>query len=202
VTYHVDRPGQIESAPASGLLALDAIGLGAADVVHSHGSDGLLHPFDAALSGLFAALLIGGLALCTAGAAAPRAGPPGPRPLVLGSLAAVAVFAALGKVLSPQFLIWLAPLAALALAWRMRALAAAAAAAIVLTLVEFPAHYADVVAREPLALWLVAVRNALLLGVIVLALRALLVSPLAATGGSVARSSWRDRRRRPRPAPR
>jgi hypothetical protein len=47
------------------------------------------------------------------------------------------------------------------------------AAAALLTFVEFPAHYADVVAREPLALTLVAVRNLTLLGVVLLAVRAL-----------------------------
>ena len=50
--------------------------------------------------------------------------PTGPRELVLASLAAVAAFASLGKVLSPQFMIWVLPLAALAFAWRMHALAA------------------------------------------------------------------------------
>jgi hypothetical protein len=66
-----------------------------------------------------------------------------------------------------------APLGALAFAWRLHALAAAVLAAAVLTQVEFPAHYFDVVAGEPLAVALVAVRDATLLAVLGLALRAL-----------------------------
>ena len=202
VTYHLDRPVQVESTTASVLLALDAVGAGTAQPVSSHRSDGLLHPFDGPLSAVFAALLLGALALCTAAAArgAQALGAPADaRVLVLGSLTAVASFAALGKVLSPQFLIWLVPLAALALAWRMRALAAVAAGAIALTLAEFPAHYADVVAREPLAVWLVAARNVLLLLALALALRAASASPVAARGEAAARWRLPARRRRPRP---
>ena len=92
---------------------------------------------------------------------------------MLASLAATVAFALFGKVLSPQFVIWALPLGALAFAWRLYALAAAVALAAILTQVEFPAHYFDVVAREPLALVLVAVRNAALLAVLVLALREL-----------------------------
>ena len=79
----------------------------------------------------------------------------------------------LGKVLSPQFVIWVLPLGALAFAWRMHALALAVLAALVLTQIEFPAHYFDVVAREPFALVLVAVRDLVLLAVLVLSVRAL-----------------------------
>ena len=57
-------------------------------------------------------------------------------------------------------MIWVLPLGALALAWRLHALAAAVAAAAILTLVEFPARYFDLVTREPFALALVAVRDA------------------------------------------
>jgi hypothetical protein len=92
---------------------------------------------------------------------------------VLASLAATIAFALLGKVLSPQFVIWALPLGALALAWRRHALAAAVALSAVLTQVEFPAHYFDVVAREPLALALVVVRNGALLAALVLAMREL-----------------------------
>ena len=45
--------------------------------------------------------------------------------------------------------------------------------AAVLTQVEFPAHYFDVVAREPAAIAVVALRNLALLAVVVLAVRQL-----------------------------
>jgi len=100
-------------------------------------------------------------------------GAAGGRELVIAALAACVAFAAFGKVLSPQFLIWLVPLGALAFASRLHALAGALAIAAVLTQIEFPAHYFDVVAREPLAIALVAARNLALLAVIVLSVRAL-----------------------------
>jgi hypothetical protein len=146
VRYHLERPVQVESPAALVLLGLDGAGLGEAVSVSSHRSDGLLHPLDDAVSAQSV--------------------------LALG---AVTAFAALGKVLSPQFVIWVLPLGALAFAWRLHALALAVAAAAVLTQVEFPAHYFDVVAREPLAIALVAVRDLVLLAVLALALQALRV---------------------------
>ena len=56
----------------------------------------------------------------------------------------------------------------------MHALAAAVAVAALLTQVEFPAHYFDVVGREPLAVGLVALRNLALVAVLALSLRELL----------------------------
>ena len=169
VRYHLERPVQLESPAAMVLLGLDAIGAGEAVSVSSHRSDGLLHPLDGAVSALVALALVAVLALL-AGLAA-RHGDR--RRLVLASLAAVTAFAALGKVLSPQFVIWVLPLGALAFAWRLHALALAVLAAAVLTQVEFPAHYFDVVAREPLAIALVALRDLVLLAVLALSIRAL-----------------------------
>jgi len=182
VTYHVDRPVQVESAPAIVLLGLDGLGAGRADVEHSYRSEGVEHPASAAVVALFTAVLMAAVALMTAatgrrsraGAGAPDADARSyARVLVLGSLGAVAAFAAFGKVLSPQFLIWVVPLAALALAWGMPALASAATAAIALTLLEFPAHYANVVQRESAALALVALRDAVLALAVALAVREL-----------------------------
>lgn len=170
LTYQGDRPVQLESTPASVLLVLDGLGLGQARSVKSHRSDGLVHPADDVIS----AISVGSVAalvaiLCLLAAR----GPGEPRRLVLASLAAVAAFACLGRILSPQFLIWLVPLGALALAWGLNALAAAVAAAAVLTQVEFPARYFDVVDREPGAIALVCVRNAVLIAVLALAVRVL-----------------------------
>jgi hypothetical protein len=167
VRYHLERPAQIESTPALVLLGLDAIGAGDAVSVSSHRSDGLLHDASGALAALLVGVLAGLVALLAA-----RVGRT-PRELVLASLAGVLAFALFGKVLSPQFVIWALPLGALAFAWGRYALAATIALAALLTQLEFPAHYFDVVAREPAALGLVAVRNAVLLAALVLSLREL-----------------------------
>ena len=170
VRYQLDRPVQVESTPAVILRALEGLGAGQARSVNSHRSDGLEHPASAAVSVAFAAAMLAVLAALARAAARP---PADTRRLALASLAAVAAFAALGRVLSPQFLIWLVPLAALAAAWRLYTLALATAGAIVLTLVEFPSRYFDLVAGERFPVAVVAVRDLLLVGVVALAARAL-----------------------------
>jgi 4-amino-4-deoxy-L-arabinose transferase-like glycosyltransferase len=170
VEYQLERPVQLESVPATGVLFLDALGAGEAQSVQSHRSDGLEHPAAGALAAVVLILMVGAIALVAARTE------DGPRGLVLGALIAVLAFAALGKVLSPQYLLWLMPLAALAFAWRLHALAAALGAAAVLTQLEFPARYFDLVAREPVAVALVALRNIALLTALALALRELVRS--------------------------
>lgn len=167
VEYHLERPVQVESLPATALHALDAAGARPPDSVKSHRSDGLEHPAADALAYAFAGLMLAGLAALTL--AARRL--PDERGLILAGLASAALLASLGKVVSPQFMLWLVPLAALAFAWRMHALAAAAAAAIAATLAWFPDRYFDLVDRDTLPLVAVAVRNALLVAMLVLLAR-------------------------------
>ena len=169
VEYHLERPVQIESLPASVVNAVDALGGRAPAAVHSHRSDGLEHPAADALAILFAGLLCAWLAALAL--AARRISDV--RGLALAGLGSAIVFAAFGKVLSPQFMLWLVPLAALALAWRMYALAAASAVAAALTLTWFPERYFDLVDRETFPLVAVAVRNVVLLAVLALLAREL-----------------------------
>jgi len=100
---------------------------------------------------------------------------------VLYGFAALLAFVTLGKVFSPQYVIWLAPFAALAWVWGERAVALLVGAAIVLTHLEFPSRYFDLINVRTEVVLIVAARNALL----VVAL-AVLVASLA---------------RRPRPQP-
>lgn len=203
LAYHAERPVQVESSPAVALRALDALGAGQATPNGSHRSDGLDHPASGWVTALFAALMAGTIALLALAAGQRRGGdPPGPRALVLGGLGATVAFAAFGKVLSPQFLIWVVPLLAMAVAWRTPGLAAASALAIVLTLVEFPGRYDAVVDRAPAALALVAARDATLIVVVGLSLQAIGAKRPAVPAPGSARSWWRGRPRRPRPAPR
>ena len=162
--YHFDRPPQVESTPAVALLVLDALGAHTTTVVSSFGSQGVPGSGASGLAAAFAAAGVAAVALLAARAYAR----PEPRELVLGSLAAVAAFAAFGKVLSPQFAAWIVPLLALALAWRDWALAAVTACAMTLTLFEFPFRYWDLVAGRSGAVALVAARDVAMLGAVAL----------------------------------
>ncbi len=158
--FHLDRPVQIESTPASVLFALggsDVTGTNLRpDRFKSNGLDGGHAETVEALFGLLVLLAVGAIALL----AAHR---PDPRHMVLCGFAALLAFVTLGKVFSPQYVIWLAPFAALAWVWGRRVVALLTAAAIVLTHVEFPSRYFDLINVEPEVVWIVGVRNALLL---------------------------------------
>jgi hypothetical protein len=182
VRYQTERPVQIESLPSFGVRAIERLGGANAVPVSSYKSDGLDHPAGDALALISAAFGLAFVALFAV-AAARR---PDDRTLVLASLGAVAAFAAFGKVLSPQYLIWVLPLGALALAWRMDALAAAVAAATLLTLVEFPSRYFDLVDGDALPVAVVAVRDAVLVVAVALAARA--AAPVRRPARAVARS--------------
>ncbi len=164
------RPLQIESLGAGVLLAGHRLGLYEAAVESSHGSQNLVGALSDALATVqtilqaFAILAVW-VVFARGRAAADR--------VLAASAAAVAAFVALGKVLSPQFLIWLAPLVPLVVGRAALAPAALLVAALVLTQAWFPSRYWDVVALEPVA-WLVVVRD----GVLV----ALFAALLAVTG--------------------
>ena len=92
--------------------------------------------------------------------------------LVRWSAAALVAFVALGKVLSPQFLIWLVPVVPLVGGLRGLRASALLAAGLVLTQLWFPSRYWDL-AREldPLASGLVLARDLVLVALLVVLLR-------------------------------
>jgi hypothetical protein len=96
---------------------------------------------------------------------------------VLAALGVTLAAVVLGKVLSPQYLCWLLPLAAVAWARGARLPAALVAAASLLTQTWFPGHYFDVVFQEGWAVVAVGVRNVLLAWALVATARALARSP-------------------------
>jgi hypothetical protein len=158
--YHVDRPVQIESAPASVLWLVGGSQItGTTAVPDEFGSNGMVGGAAPALRALSGLLQLAALALI-AFLAARR---PDERQLLLCAAAAVVAFVALGKVLSPQYVAWLAPFAALLFARGERLAAALIAGAIVLTTVEFPRLYLDLVEGDHGVALLVGARNALLL---------------------------------------
>ncbi|HEY7561941.1 MAG TPA: glycosyltransferase 87 family protein [Gaiellaceae bacterium] len=159
----LERPLQIESLGASILLAAHRLGLYDPTVVSSFGSQNLVGTLPDALA--VAQTVVQAAALVAVWLLFAR-GPATPERLVVACAGSAVVFVAFGKVLSPQFLIWLVPLVLLAAGRTGLTVAALLGAALVTTRLWFPSRYWDVVALEP-AGWLVLVRNLLLVGLVV-----------------------------------
>jgi uncharacterized membrane protein len=166
LTAQLDRPLQIESLGAAILLAAHQLGLYAPTVDASHGSQNLAGSLPNALATASTVLQLAALAiLYVLFARAPQ----DRDRLLAASAGAVVAFIAFGKVLSPQFLIWLLPLVPLVASGAGITACWVLAAALVTTQLWFPSRYWDVVAFEPVG-WLVLVRDLVLvalLGVLV-----------------------------------
>jgi hypothetical protein len=180
VRFHLDRPVQIESTPAT---ILELVG-----GTHVTGAPVTNDPYKS--NGLAGGPAGAVLALCTLALVAAAAGivvlvarRPSADALLLGALGVVLALVAFGKVLSPQYVCWLLPLAAVAWGRAGRAAAAPAAltaAAALVTQAWFPRHYFDVVFQHGWAVVAVGVRNALLLLALAATARALARSPARA----------------------
>ena len=158
----IRRPLQIESLGSSFLLAAHQLGTydpGVNSHYDSQNLDGALPHGVAA-----ATLLLEALALLAVWAWFARR--PAADRFLVAAAAAVTAFVAFGKILSPQYLVWLVPL--VALLPQRRALAASLlAAALVLTQLWFPSRYGDLVALGSVS-WLVLARDLVLVGLFVL----------------------------------
>ena len=158
VSRQLARPLQIESLGAALLLAGHQLDVYDPTVVSSSGSQNLDGSLPDALAGVQSGLQAGALiavwALFAVRARSREA-------LLTGSAAAVAAFVTFGKVLSPQFLIWLLPLVPAVAGGAGLAACALLAAALLTTQLWFPFRYWHVVNLEA-AGWLVLVRDLLL----------------------------------------
>jgi uncharacterized membrane protein len=160
----LSRPLQIESLGAGFLLAAHhAFGLGI-EMRSSAGSQNLVGTLPDVLASLQTALQAAAIVFLWVRFAR---GPAEPARLARYAAAAVVAFVALGKVTSPQFLIWLVPLVVLVRGPRgVRALALLYAA-MVLTHVWFPYRYWELVRHfEPVTSWLVPARDLVLVALL------------------------------------
>src|SRR6266545_4363434 len=131
VERQLGRALQLETVYSSALLALHSAGAYAPRVRFGHGSWNLSGGLPDTLVVLSTALQLG--AVCGVWILYAR-GPRTRNRLVLAAAAAVAAWIAFGRVLSPQFLLWLVPLVALAFAWRHALLLLAARNVVLLAL--------------------------------------------------------------------
>jgi Glycosyltransferase family 87 len=160
------RPLQVESLGSSFLLAAHHLfGLGL-EMRSSHGSQNLEGALPAILATLLTAVQLGVLTWIWLRRPATGA------ELVRWSAAALVAFVALGKVLSPQFLIWLAPLVPLVAGRRGLWASLLLVVALVLTQLWFPADYWELALRfEPVPSALVVARDLTLVALLVVLVR-------------------------------
>jgi hypothetical protein len=166
VRYSLDvqfrRPLQVESLGASVLLALHRLGAYTPHVVSTFGSQNLSGGAASALGVLTTVLELAAIVVVWAAFAR---GPRDDGALLAGGAAAVLAFLAFGKVLSPQYVIWLVALVPLALGrWRL----ALFGLAVGLTQVWSQGRYHDVTAGRPIV-WAVLARDLVLVALYVLA---------------------------------
>jgi uncharacterized membrane protein len=183
VERQTTRPLQIESLASGVLLVAHQVGGLAITMESSRGSQNLTGSLPDALGIASTVLLV--LALLGIWAAAAR-GPATPERLVRFSAASVVAFVALGKVLSPQFMIWLIPLVPLVRGRRGLVASGLLGLALLLTQVWFPIRYWDLVAFAALPSWLVLARDLALLALLAVLLvpKAPLAVPTSGRTGS------------------
>jgi Glycosyltransferase family 87 len=169
VTTQLGRPLQIESLGAALLLAAKQLGLYDPTVVSTHGSQNLDGTLPDVLASIETAL--GVVALLAVWIVFARGRMDRDR-LLTASAAVVVAFIAFGKVLSPQFLIWLIALVPLVAGTVGVAACGLLAAALVTTQIWFPSRYWDVVDLRPVG-WLVLLRDLLLVALFALLLAAI-----------------------------
>jgi hypothetical protein len=160
----LERPLQIESLGSALLLGLHH-GLGLSlGVESSYGSINLGGRKAEAVAGAQSLLLLAVLLVVWVRFARSRASP---EMLILAAALAVTAVVVLGKVLSPQFLVWALPLVPLVGGRAGLAASGLLSAGCVATQLYFPSHYLDVIALEPTASALVILRDLILAALLV-----------------------------------
>lgn len=163
------RPTQVESLGGSIAFALDRAGVVDVHTMNQYGSQNFYGPGVRLIGLVMLAALLAAIVACW------RAYARGERDLArLGTavLAVTAAFVAFGKVLSPQYLIWLIPLAPLAVGRFMVPSCAVLFGALGLTRVWFPSRFSEVVHMHREG-WVVLARNLLLVALFAICYAAL-----------------------------
>jgi len=162
--YHLTRPLQVETSAAAVLGLLHALVGTSLRTVSSYGSlnlQGTGVSVAAQLSSL--AVLVGVFGVYAWAFRAERRGAPVAQVLLVSTLASLAVCFALGKVFSPQYLVWLLPLGTLVSCLQGRLQCLAFLLVCLLAQLIFPIAYEALAELSPWAFALVGLRNVLLL---------------------------------------
>lgn len=169
--YHAERPLQLESSWASPLLIMNILGRLNVNIMNSYGSHNVFSPGAdslALLSGAVTAALLAAGYLIFLKRSSPRfSAAEWQEHLLRFAALAMVTFIAGGKVLSPQFLIWLLPLVPLVMGRGRRMALVLFGGVLLLTQWEFPARYWNLYMMETDMILVVAVRNLLLVALMI-----------------------------------
>jgi hypothetical protein len=168
IAYNMRRPPQFESLVASAFVAAHTVAGTGISVAFTYGSFNV----DGSLARV-AALVVTGILIALVGVIAircarllMRAYPSrAAEVLVTGAAATMVSLTVSGKVLSPQYMIWLLPVIPLVGGRTWRAATAVFVAVLVLTQMEFPIYYFNLIDYHPHAVLLLVARN---IGLVVL----------------------------------
>jgi hypothetical protein len=167
--YHLDRPLQVESIGSAYLLGLHALADVPVTIESSFGSQGLEGTGPAVIAAIMTAILIV-LVIAIAWSfwlGLHRSRHPGDARLFVAAAAATMIaLLVCGKVLSPQFIVWLLPVGFVIAGRFGPATAVATAAAMLLTFSYFPHRYWDLVAMQDGPIALLVLRDTALIALL------------------------------------
>jgi uncharacterized membrane protein len=171
VAYNLRRPPQLESMASSVFLAMHAVAGTHVGVVTNYGSFGLSGRGPSLLGTALTIALVVVVVACAAWCARLLARAYPTRDveiLIAGAAATMVALTVTGKVLSPQYMIWLLPATMLVPGRLGRAALATMVAAMLLTQAFFPLHYWHLVALDANDIAWLVLRNVTLIGLLVL----------------------------------
>ena len=167
--YHLDRPMQVEALGSAYLLGLHALADVPVTIESSFGSQGLEGTGPAVIAGIMTvALIVLVIAIAwTFWLGLHRSRHPGDARLFVAAAAATMVaMLVCGKVLSPQFMVWLLPVGFVVAGRFGAATAVATVAAMLLTFAYFPHHYWDLVAMHDVPIAVLVLRDTALIALL------------------------------------
>lgn len=153
---YIGRPLQVEGLGGSLLLALrDPLAL-PVEIVSTFGSENVVGGIAPLISIWLLAFQLGSVVYVWMWFAG---GAPTVQRMLRAAVASVVAYVAFGKVVSPQYLVWLLPFVAIVPGPRGWAASALVAVAAWITNLYFPGRYADLVAYQGAVPWVVFVRD-------------------------------------------
>jgi hypothetical protein len=170
IAYNLRRPPELESLAANVYLGLDKLGLIRFVIVNDYHSTGLRGSGPALIATgatVLLLVLVVGCAVWCQRVFARTGSPQDQTVLIAGTAATIITLTITGKVLSPQYMMWLLPVTLVIPGWRGRVAIPWIIVALLLTEVLFPIHFWGLTHVEIYPVRLLTLRNLALIALLV-----------------------------------